>query len=243
MSPLVISSLAIIGFSALIHASFQLSVSVLTLLSGHSLGKKTAHRKLLGLMHSFVGGAFIMTTLLVSSATYYLGLAINHASHTEQCIATITCGLMAGLGVATWVFYYRRGDGTALWLPRNFAGVLSRRSRATRNSAEAFGLGLTSVAAELLFIIGPVLASALTVITLPSLPWQLAGIGLYILVSLMPLLIVVALVGSGHSIAQLQQWRVRHKRFMQFTAGASLIILAGFIFADRVLGITTYGGF
>ena len=63
MTPAIISSLAIVVFSALIHASFQLSVSVLTLLSGHSLGKQTARRKVLRLMNGFVCGVLVLTAL------------------------------------------------------------------------------------------------------------------------------------------------------------------------------------
>ena len=243
MTPVIISSLAIIVFAALIHASFQLSVSVLTLLSGHSLGKKTAHRKVLRLVNSFLCGALLITTLLLSTGVYYLSLLINHVAKTEQLIASITCGLMVGLGIATWAFYYRRGDGTALWLPRGFADYLSKRSKATKSSAEAFALGLTSVVAELLFIIGPLLTATLAIITLPTLEWRLIGIALYLIISMFSLFIIAILVGSGHSIARLQRWRVAHKHFLQFTAGSSLIILSGFLFADRVLGFTLYGGF
>lgn len=243
MTPVIISSLAIIVFAALIHASFQLSVSVLTLLSGHSLGKKTAHRKVLRLINSFLCGIFLITALLISASVYYLSLLINHVAKTEQLVASVTCGLMVGLGIATWAFYYRRGNGTALWLPRGFADYLSKRSKATKSSAEAFALGLTSVVAELLFIIGPLLTATLAIITLPTIEWRLIGILLYLIISMLSLLIIAGLVGSGHSIARLQKWRVAHKRFLQFTAGASLIILAAFLFADRVLGFSMYGGF
>lgn len=188
-------------------------------------------------------GAFLITALLLSTAVYYLSLFINHTASAERLVASVACGLMFGLGIATWAFYYRRGDGTALWLPRGFADYLSKRSKATRSSAEAFALGLTSVIAELLFIIGPLLAATLAIVTLPTLEWRLAGIALYLLLSMLSLLVITGMVGSGHSIARLQKWRVTYKRFLQFAAGGSLIILAAFLFADRVLGFTIYGGF
>ena len=102
MTPAIISSLAIVAFSALIHASFQLSVSVLTLLSGHSLGKQTARRKVLRLMNGFVCGVLVLTALLISAIVYYLSLVIHHGAQVEQLVAAIVCGLMVGLGVATW---------------------------------------------------------------------------------------------------------------------------------------------
>ena len=62
----MISSFAIIVFAALIHASFQLSVSMLTLLSGHAIGAKTAHSKLLRLTNMFSLGVALMTMLVLS---------------------------------------------------------------------------------------------------------------------------------------------------------------------------------
>lgn len=243
MTPVIISSFAIIIFAALIHASFQLSVSVLTLLSGHSLGRKTAHRKVLQLMNSFITGIFVLTALLVSTAVYYLSLFINHSQSAEQLIAAIVCGLLAGLGIATWAFYYRRGAGTALWLPRSLAHYLNGRTKATKNSAEAFGLGMVSVIAELVFIAAPILSAALAIVMLPTMWWQLAGIAVYTILSLISVVIVFVMVGGGHRISTLQAWREKNKRFLQFAGGGSLLILASYIFVDRLLGISLYGAF
>lgn len=243
MTPVIISSLAIIIFAGLIHASFQLSVSVLTLVSGHSLGRKTAHRRILRLMNSFIAGVFLLTVLLLSALAYYFSLIIGHSTSTEQLIAAISCGLLAGLGVATWAFYYRRGDGTALWIPRELAHYLTGRTKATKSGAEALGLGMTSVVAELIFIIAPMTAAALAIVTLPNIWWQIIGVGSYIIASLLSLLIIYFMVGSGHKISRIQAWREKNKRFLQFAAAGSLLILAAFMFVDRLLGIDLYGVF
>ena len=241
MTPVIISSFAIIAFAALIHASFQLSVSVLTLLSGHALGKKTAHRRVLGLMNHFIRGVGIITILFLSTLGYYLDMFIAHSPDVEKLVAAVTCGLMAGLGVAVWAFYYRRGDGTSLWLPRSVADFLRKRSKATKNGAEAFSLGMMSVVAELLFIAGPLLAAATAMVLLPSAELKVFAVLLYLILSILPLLIFTVLVGGGHTISRLQAWREQHKRFLQFVAGGSLIILASFVFVDRILGIALYG--
>ena len=104
-----LSSLAIIAFAALIHASFQLSVSVLTLLSGHAIGKKTAHNKLIRLTSSFVIGVGVMTLLIVSFLSYFIGQTFG--SGTPLVLWAGACGLVLGLGVAVWTFYYRRQSG------------------------------------------------------------------------------------------------------------------------------------
>lgn len=243
MTTLALSSFAIIAFAALIHASYQLSVSVLTLLSGHSLGRKTAHKKILRLIISFILGTLLLTTLLISTVTYYFTLYIGESQQAEQLVAAVVSGLAAGMGFATWIFYYRRGDGTALWLPRNFAKYTSSRAKATKSSVEAFGLGMFSVVAELIFIFAPLVVASLAISALPTQYWQIAGIATYVVLSILPLAAMFFIVGGGHRISKLQAWREKNKLFLQFVSGGSLIILAVFIFVDRVLGISFYGVF
>ena len=243
MNPVIISSFAIIIFSGLIHASFQLSVSVMTLLSGHSLGRKTAHRRILKLLNNFITGVFVLTSTLIASIAYYFLIVIQHSVTTEQLIAAIVTGLLISISIATLVFYYRRGDGTALWLPRDLARFLSKRTKSTKSRAEAFSLGMASVVAELVFILAPMSAAALAIVTLPDAWWQLLGIATYVFISLLPLFVVFALVGRGRKISRLQTWRENNKRFLQFASGGSLLILAGYVFVDRLLGINIYGVF
>lgn len=236
------TSLAIVAFAALIHASFQLSVSMLTLLSGHAIGSKTAHSKLLRLTCSFLTGAGIMTLLLISFASFVFQQTFGQ--HVPPIMWAVGCGLLISLGVAVWAFYYRREKGTSLWLPRGIARYLSDRTKATKLSAEAFGLGLSSVIGELVFILAPIVISALVLIQLEPI-WQLAGVGIYTLISLLSLLIVYALVGSGHKLSRIQKWREDNKRFLQFTAGSGLIILGFYVYVDQVLSQTAFasGGF
>lgn len=242
MTPVTISSLATIIFAAIIHASFQLSVSVLTLLSGHSIGKKTAQRKIFRMSNSFVLGVAMITLLLISSISYFLSLFIHHVTSAEQLVAAISSGMMFGLGIAIWAFYFRRQPGTSLWLPRNFAEYLNKRTKKTKNSIESFALGIISVIAEIIFIIAPIIAASLAIITLPNPLLQIISIAIYVIVSTLPLFVVIVLIGSGRSISNLQCWREDHKRFLQFASGGSLLILAAFLFVDRVIGVISYGG-
>lgn len=229
----ILTSLAIVGFAALIHASFQLSVSVLTLLSGHAIGSKKSHRRLVRLTTSFTTGVGVMTLLLLS----FTSLIFLHAFGTQVplLVWALVCGLVLGIGIAVWLFYYRRGTkGTELWLPRSFASFLTNRSKKTDQNAEAFSLGLTSVIAELIFIIPTVAIAALVLIELPP-EWQLVGIGIYTLISLLGLIIVWSLIGSGHSLARIQRWRTENKRFLQVSSGGALIVLGFFVYVSKIM--------
>ncbi len=238
----IFDSLVIVAVAALIHASFQLSVSMLTLLSSHTIGAKRSHSRLLGLTGAFTSGVFVMTLLLLSTVSLFVQLSLTSSSQMIAWVAA--CGLMFGLGLAVWIFYYRREQGTSLWLPRGMARYMSDRTKATKQTSEAFGLGISSVLAELLFIFAPLFVSALVLTQLEPV-WQLAGIALYASLSLFPLVIVYTLIGSGHKISQIQRWREENKNFLQFIAGGGLLVLGFYIYVDRVITPTvmaTAGG-
>jgi hypothetical protein len=238
----MLNSLAIIAFAALIHASFQLSVSVFTLLSGHAIGSKTNQAKVVRLTSSFLCGVLVMTMLLLTFTAFLFQHFFE--AGIPPLMWAMSCGLLLGLGVAVWSFYYRRGKGTSLWLPRGVARYLSARTKSTRGSAEAFGLGLSSVLGELLFILAPVIVAGLALTQLEP-TWQLAGIGIYTLISLLSLLTVYGLVGSGHKLSRIQKWREENKRFLQFAAGGGLLVLGFYIYVDQIMASTVFahGGF
>ena len=208
---------------------------MLTLLSGHAIGSKTAHTKLLRLTNAFTLGVALMTMLLLS----FFALVIQYAFQAPiPAIAWVaSCGLLLGLGLAVWIFYYRKEAGTSLWIPRNLARYLSDRTKATKQSGEAFSLGMTSVIGELIFIFTPIAVSALVLVELDT-AMQLLGIFIYIFISLLPLLLVNGLIGSGHKLSQIQKWREANKRFLQFSAGAGLLILGFYLYIDKVVAIS-----
>lgn len=227
-------SFAIIAFAALIHTSFQLSISMLTLLSGHAIGRKTAHAKLLRRTSMFSAGVALVTMLLLSF--FCLLLSASFGSNVPPVAWAIGCGLLFGLGIAVWAFYYRREPGTSLWIPRSIARYIMQRTKATKSSAEAFSLGMSSVIGELLFSVAPLLIAALAIIELDS-QLQLAGIALYTAVSLLSLGIVTMLIGGGHKISRIQQWREANKHFLQFAAGSGLIVLGVYVYVDKVVAV------
>lgn len=231
----------IIGLAALIHASFQLSVSVFTLLSGHAIGSKRSHGSLMRLGGGFIIGVGLMTLLLLGTTAFALASSVFLSD--LPAVWAVSSGLLLGLGVAVCSFYYRREPGTTLWLPRGIAAFLSDRTKATKNSAEAFSLGMTSVIAEILFVAVPIFVSALLIVQLPTV-LQLAAALLYTLVSLLSLLIVSVLVGGGHKLSRIQQWREDNKRFLQFAAGTGLILLGFYLYVEKVVtaAVSVTGG-
>lgn len=233
----MLATFAVIAFAALIHASFQLSVSVLTLLSGHAIGKKTAHGRLMHLTGSFVGGVAFITLLLIATAVLLFAPGYIAVSPLTWSVVS---GLLIGVGIAVWVFYYRREAGTTLWIPRQFARFLSDRTKATKGGSEAFSLGVTSVISELLFICAPLAAAAMAITTLP-VSFRVAGVVTYVAISLLSLAIVALLVGGGHTLSAIQRWREHNKHFLQFAAGSGLLVLGFYMYVSQVVSASALG--
>lgn len=226
------TSFAVIALSGLIHASFQLSISLVTLLSGHAIGSRTSAARTTRMTVAFFAGVVTMTALSVSFLGYVGSQLFRH--DVPVFAWAVVCGLMIGLGIAVWAFYYRRKKGTSLWIPRSFARFLTDRTKATKSSAESFSLGLVSVISEGIFIIAPASAAALALISFPA-PVQLAGIALYTVTASLSLFIVIILIGSGHKLSRIQKWREDNKRFLQFAAGSALLVLGFFLYANTVV--------
>ena len=235
-----LDTFAIIALSALIHASLQLSVSMMTVMSGHALGKRTAHTRVMGMIAGFILGVMTMVALGVS---FLALLTSNLAPDGWPTLAWAgVSGLLVGVGIAVWLVYYRRRTpGTILWVPRGLARYLSARARAAKLAPEAYGLGLTSVVAEFIFGLGPMLVAALLLVSLEP-PLQLAGLIMYTLIASLPLHVIAVMVGGGRSLARVQRWREQHKRFIQFTAGSALIILGAYLYVDIVIPSLPVGG-
>ena len=232
------TSFSIIVLAAMIHASFQLSVSMLLLLSGHSLGAKRSHRHTVHLVSHYLSGTLLMTVLLLASSIMILAHFFEYL--TPPITWAVSAGLSFGLGIAVWMLYYRK-KGTTLWLPRDLAAYLTKRTKSTKNAAEAFSLGLSSVIAEILFIGGPLLVASLALLDLPF-DLQLVGLLTYVAIACLPLIIVAMLVGGGHRISQIQRWRESNKRFLQFAAGSALVVLAFYVYTSEVIVATSGAG-
>lgn len=231
--------IAIITLAALVHASFQLSVSVLTLMSGHAIGSRASHLRLLRITSGFIFGVFVTTMLVVTFAAF---MFLAFSSLIDSLLVWILLsGLMTSLGIAVWLFYYRHSPGTALWIPRGMARYLGERAKKTTHASEGFSLGSASVFAELIFTGVPAAVAAYSLATLP-VAVQVAGLFGYTLVATTPLIIVYALIGGGHKLSRIQQWRENNKRFLQFAAGSALLILGLFVYAYEVAGMLPTGG-
>jgi hypothetical protein len=76
--------------------------------------------------------------------------------------------------------------------------------------------------------------AALVLVGLPG-HWQLVGIAIYAVISLLTLFSIWVLIGSGHRLSSIQKWREDNKHFLQFSAGGALAVLGFFVYVCKIL--------
>lgn len=217
---------------AFAHATFQLGISVLTLLSSHAIGAARSQRVLLMLDGSYVLGVLAATIALLSVAHVAITSILTHGIIVALWAVLTIAAILIGLLIIR--FYYRRSKGTALWIPRTFAQYLTRRTKRTTSSVEAFALGIMTVVAELPFTAIVFAMTALLIVTQAG-SWTGWIVG-YALLVISPLLVLTVLIAGGHKVSTIQKWREANKTFLQFSSGLSLILVAVY------LGVLQFGG-
>lgn len=231
-------ALLTVAFAGLVQSGFSLGVSLLTLLGGHSLSRRRSHRRLLWLSGGFVAGSFAMTLLLALALTYAC-LFVSPAASPLWQLALGTVTVLVGLWVT--FFYYRRGAGTSLRLPRSFARYLTERTAHTRSASESFVLGGASVLYELPVVLWLLLIVAGNVpyVTIPLQVPVLIG---YAVLATASLALVFALIGGGHTTAALTRFRERYKRFLQVLVGLSIVLLGTSLFLNNYYAVQSFRG-
>lgn len=204
-----------------VHACFQLSVSVLTLLSSHTIGRRLPHHRLLNLSFWYILGVVSAITALL-----LLVIAAEQAfmAYSSQMATIVTLGILPVVALLVVLFYYRGGRGTQLWLPRPAAEYIVSRAKKTKSSTEAFALGMTTVVAELPFVIAPLAIAAFMLHGFASQKWLAVSL-LYAVVVALPLIFVGLYLSSGHKISSVQRWREESKDFLKWTSAAALVVL------------------
>lgn len=208
-----------------VHACFQLSVSVLTLLNAQTIARRLPNSRVLNLNFWYILGVAVTVLMLSISATATLRLASGYNESITRAVVFTVVPLVA---LAVVLLYYRRGKGTRLWLPRHAAEYITTRAKKTRSSMEAFSLGFLTVVSELPFAMAPLLISALVFTAFPSGFWVRLS-GTYALGVVTPLIFVAFYISSGHKVSAVQHWREDSKGFLKWTSALTLLLLTVYV--------------
>lgn len=227
LSAIELPAIVLMAFLVMLHMSFQLATSVLTLLTGHSLSRYRASRRVMTLNIAFISGAGVTTFLLLIGMTALAVIWIDPKIYTLVRLVLFSAMMITAMLIM--VAYYRRGKGTQLWIPRRFAAFLSNRAAKTTNTVEALSLGIISVIAELPFTAVILMACAITLATQLPLDSHTFIVLVYAVFSVLPLLIIAILLSGGHRLSTIQRWRESNKIFLQYASGIGLVAAAVYV--------------
>lgn len=217
--------------AAVIHATLQLELGALLLLYHASIGKHV-RKKTKHLVSSYISGIGTLILLSLAAVAFVLDRYFGKALYAEELI--IIVGMLVALAIASWMFYYRRGRSTELWLPRSVARFIDKRAKLTNSNTEAFSLGLLTSLAEMPFTLVLLVIAANSILELPYLH-QLIAVAVYAIIAILPSIILRFAIRRGQTVVDIQRWRVKHKTFFRILTGAGFLVLAFFIFSFEVL--------
>lgn len=218
--------------AAAIHATLQLNLGALLLLYHASLGKHVK-KKTRNLVDSYISGIGMLVLLALAAIAFLLDRYFEKPLYPEELV--IVVGMLVALAIAIWMFYYRRGRSTELWLPRSVARFIDQRAKATSNNTEAFSLGVLTSLAEMPFTLVLFVVAANSLLELPPL-YQILAVAGYTIITVLPLAFFRLAIRRGQTVVDIQRWRVKHKNFFRIITGVGFITLACFLFTFEVLG-------
>lgn len=217
--------------AAIVHATLQLSLGALLLLYHASLGKHIP-KKTRQLVSNYIAGIGTLVLLALTGIAFILERWLGGKLYTEELLIVI--GMLVALALAVWVFYFRWGKSTELWLPRTVARFINHRAKETNSDTEAFSLGLLTSLAEVPFSLVLIVVAANSILALPG-EQQLIAVALYTVIAILPPIILRAAIRRGKTVVDIQRWRVKNKNFFRVITGVGFAVLGVFLLAFEVM--------
>ena len=232
----VFISLGIVILSMLVMASLQLTPGVFALFYHYALGQfSKAKASYLSLF--FILGAEIITTCLYLSIFYLTCIFFFDNLHPETTILFwAIAGILIALGIVSFFFYFRRGSGTKLFIPRKYAKALDLSAKSVKTRSDAFMLGALAGTCELIFTLPLYIVTCIEIMRMGS-----EGFAsnfrtvLYILTPVIPLFFSRWKYQSGLNLADIQKSRTHDKVFTRFILAFSYILIAVLIICFRTI--------
>lgn len=222
---------------ALILACMQLVPGVFILFYHYALGKNSA-KKAHGLSPYFILGyvVFLVATWfivhnLIFAIFYHLG------DISTQFFSWALAGVLLAESVLSFLFYYRKGKFTELFISRPVAKALDVHAQNSKTRTDAFTLGFLSGIPELIFTLPLFIISSIALMNIPS-HFRIVALIFSLSLAIFPFIHLIHLFHFDHNLAEIERLRIRLKPIFR------IIICLGFLtlaFATVNLGVNYYG--
>lgn len=213
----VFTSLGILLMVALIQGLLQLAPGVFAYFYHYAIGKTSLKKAKL------LSPFFILGVLLTNILTF---VTVACVVSDSEILRAVMAGIFVALSVAGGVFYYRKGSGTRLYIPRKLARALMNGARNTDSAMDTFLLGFIAGVTEIFFTLPLAIMVILQVRTFDSWIIQSGLIALDIILSIVPLIVVAIIYRTGGTLADIERMRARNKDFYRLMLCFLFILLA-----------------
>lgn len=230
----VFISLGIIVLSILIMTFLTLTSGVFALFNHYAYGKYS-RKKAETLTFYFILGYETMSSCVFLSVYLLVAIAVADLSHLGTNIMTwILLGIIIALAFISLFFYYRRGPGTRLFIPRTIATSLLHHAKTAKTRSDAFTLGALSSTPELIFTLPLYIITSAEILQLSTThPGSSLLTVFYIVVPTIPLFIERWRFHLGHNLADAARSRVHNKNFTRFFLCLNYFLIAFLIISFR----------
>ncbi len=145
-------------------------------------------------------------------------------------------GLLISLGLAFFLFYFRRGSGTELFISRHLASNFEEKAKLVKKPSDAYLLGLISGIPELIFTL-PLYFIVFTAITKNFIVVTPCSIilMLFVLLIISPLFFLYTYFRTGNNLANFIKLRTKNKTFFRYFISILYFLLAILIIFFEVI--------
>lgn len=209
----------------LIFASLQLVPGTFSIFYHYALGKTNAKKADDQALSFILGAEIFVSIMLISIYTLIFTIFYNSIDFCPSIFFWIMAGIFCAEAIIIFLFYYRRGKTTELFIPRRTAKTISTNSRKAKSRSDAIALGLFSNIPELIFTFPLYIISSVILLDTTAIPRALIII-LYVLVSTIPLFAIRILYRTGHNLANITRLRAKLKPFFKLIIPTLYLLLA-----------------
>lgn len=203
----------------------------------HYASGKYSARKVSDLSIFFIFGVeFLPALILILLNLSLYALSFTSLNLSNEILLWAITGLLIALSFAFFCFYFRRGDGTKLFISRRSAQNFEQKAKLVKNRSDAFILGFVSGIPELLFTL-PLYLLILASTTrnyLEVIPRSFILV-LFLSIIVSPLFFLYAYFRSGNNLANFQRLRIKNKTFFRIFVSILYLLIAMIIIIFRII--------
>ena len=231
----VFVSVGIVILAMLVMIFLQLLPGVFAVFCHYAYGKYSKKRASdLGLFF-ILGAETIAACLFLSCYFITYVLFIGNARPETGIFAWIAIGVLVVLAAVSFFFYYRKGSGSRLFIPRHIAKALDENAKKVKTRSDAFTLGALAGTYELAFTLPLYIVTAVEIMEMNTeyFSSNLLTV-LYILTPTVPLFVVRWMFQTHHNLADIMRARVKDKNFTRLMLAICYITIAILIIYHRI---------